>query len=995
MNKKLVLLGAAVLLTTGSVFAQKRVTGRVADAEGNPIVGASVRYEGQKGVVLTDDNGRFTLTNVPASAKKIKVSYIGKETKTLSVAGNLDVTLEDNDQTFGEAVVVGYGTAKKIGTVVGSVTTVGADKIENKPVANAIDALQGQVAGLNVLSSSGDPGASLSSGGFSAVIRGTGSLSASNTPLFVVDGVPTSSSVLGMMNPNDIANVTVLKGASATSIYGSRASNGVIYITTKSGSLSERAEVTVSQSIGWSSLARGIGDPMNANELLDLKRELGLISGSEYISFKEKGINTDWLKYYYRDDAAMYQTNFSIRGGNAKTKYYTSASYFKQDGIMAGSAFKRITFRTNLDSKPLDWLSYGTNISVSYDRRRTNASTSNGTNYIYGGTMGAALTDPNYSPYDENGNRLDYFNTPFGNMSSPEYIAKSNPRIYNDVRTISSGYININPVKGLNVRSQLSLDGIITRGSLKLYPSSPSASGYGAASESYSRSIDWTITNTAEYKFTIADKHHFTLLAGQEGIRGTDEGFNAATQGQSNDKITTLGNGLENNGLAGSSESEYQYLSFFGRADYSLGDKYFLNFSVRNDKSSRFGINGKSATFFSGGAMWDMKRESFLDQAWWLNELQVRADVGSTGNSAIGDYDHLALLGNSQYGANYGYVFSSPGNDDLKWEKQIQTGVGFNARLFDRATVSFTWYNRTTKDMLMSVPIAYSTGFSSKVRNVGSMENRGIEIEFGVDVVRWNGLTVNLHGNYNYNKNKITELFNGLNEWYYSGTSVKYIVGEAPKFFMPIFAGVDKEDGKEMWYKQGYTGDPVHEYNPETMTKEFNEDALNQNTGKNVNPPHVGGFGMTASWKGFTLNADFNFVLGKYMMNNDRYFSENPGTFLSQGANQDKAVLDMWRKPGDITLIPGYVDGGTRQFDTHLLENASFMRLKNISLSYDLPKTWMDATGFFKNVRITATGRNLFTVTKYKGADPEVNANLSLNTFPNTRQFTIGAEVTF
>lgn len=988
MNKKLVLLGTAFLLGVAAVSAQKRVTGRVVDTNGEPVVGASVRVEGEKDVAVTGENGNFTLYNVSASAKELKVTYIGKKAQTVSVAANVRVVMEDDDNVLGEAVVVGYGSAQKLGTVVGAVSTVSGDKIAYKPAANALDGLQGTVAGLQVLSSSGDPGAAITSGGYSATIRGRGSL-ADNTPLFVVDGVPTSSSVLGMMNSADIDRVTVLKGASATSIYGSRAANGVIYITTKKGRVGEKATVTVSQSIGWSSLARRIGDPLTAVDFLDLQREFGLMNGSDYYTYKRSGNNTDWQNYQFDKNVPTYETNFSIRGGNDRTTYYASASHFKQDGIVPGSRFKRITFRSNIDSKPLDWLGYGVNISLAYDERATSNATYQGSNNVGGGILGTYM-QPHISPYGPNGERLNEYLSPMGLAVSPEYRAWGNPVFANDLRTVSSAYLQLTPLKGLTIRSQLSLDAVETRGSSKVMPSySP---GNARAQETFSRSAQFTITNTAEYKFTVDELHEITLLAGQEGIRTTYKSFGAMTNGQSLDGFTNLGSGLVNSGLPSYDEYKYEYLSFFGRVDYAFADKYYANLTVRNDRSSRFGKNNQAATFVSGGLMWNMKSEDFLADVDWLDNLQVRADVGSTGNSAIGNYDHLGLGTLSQYGANQAYYYSQLANENLTWEKQVQTSIGFDARLFDRVDFSFGWYNRDTKDMLQAVPTVYTTGFSSVVRNVGSMNNRGIEIEFGVDVVKTKDFYLNVHGNYNYNKNKFTELFNGLDQYYWSGTSILYKVGESYQFYMPIYAGVDKNTGEQMWYKQGYKGDPVHEFNPETMTKEFNEDALLQETGKSAWAPHTGGFGLTASWKGLTLTADFSFVLGKYLINNDRYFSNNPYQFFTQ-LNQDYDAMNVWRNPGDLTLEPAY--GSVRQFDTHLLENASFMRLKNLTLSYDLPEQWMRATGFLSGVRITATGRNLFTVTKYTGADPEVDSNLAMGAYPNTRQYTLGIQVMF
>lgn len=988
MNKKLVLLGTAFLLGVAAVSAQKRVTGRVVDTNGEPVVGASVRVEGEKGVAVTDENGNFTLNNVSASAKELKVTYIGKKAQTVSVAANVRVVLEEDENLLGEAVIVGYGSAQKLGTIVGSVNTVSGEKIAYKPTVNALDGLQGSVPGLQVLSSSGDPGAAITSGSYSATIRGIGSLS-DNTPLFVVDGVPTSSSVLGMMNSADIANVTVLKGASATSIYGSRAANGVIYITTKRGSAHEKARVTVSQSIGWSSLARRIGDPMTATDYLDFKRSLGLIRGEDYYAAKLSGINTDWQDYQFDKNVPMYETNFSISGGNDRTTYYASASHFKQDGVVRGSRFKRITFRSNIDSKPLDWLGYGVNISLAYDERASSNATYQGSNYVNGGILGTYM-DPTVSPYGPNGERLNEYDSPVGQMTSPEYMAWGNPVYSNDLRTVSSAYLQLTPVKGLTLRSQLSLDAIESRGASKMIPSySP---GNGRAQETFSRNVQFTITNTAEYKFTLNELHNIALLAGQEGIRTTYKSFGAMTNGQSLDNFVNLGAGLTNSSLPSYSEYKYEYLSFFGRADYSYADKYYVNFTVRNDKSSRFGRDNQAATFFSGGVMWNMKSEDFLSDVDWVDNLQVRADVGSTGNSAIGNYDHLALGTLSRYGGSQAYYFSQFANENLTWETQVQTSIGFDVRLFDRVDFAFGWYNRDTKDMLQAVPTVYTTGFGSVVRNVGSMNNRGIELEFGVDVLKTKDFYLNVHGNYTYNKNKITELFNGFDEYYWPGTSILYRVGESPLFYMPIYAGVDKNTGEQMWYKAGYSGDPGYDYNPETMTKTFDENALLQSTGKKRYAPHSGGFGLTASWKGLTLTADFSYVLGKYLLNNDAYFSNNPYQFITQ-LNQDNVVKDIWRNPGDLTLQPAY--GSVRQFDTHLLENASFMRLKNLTLSYDLPEQWMSATGFISGVRITATGRNLFTVTKYTGADPEIDSNLSMGAYPNTREYTLGVQVTF
>ena len=374
MNKKLVLLGAAMLMTAGVASAQKRVTGKVLDADGNPLVGASVRVEGVQKVTMTDDQGNFKLTDVPASAKRLLISYIGYETQNVSIASDMKVVMKDNN-VLDEAVVIGYGSARKIGTVVGSVSKVDGEKISAMPTANIADAMQGQVAGLQVFNNTGDVGEVNTT---SFYIRGIGSLEASNEPLVVVDGTPVGSSVLSLMNSGDIESITTLKDASATSIYGSRAANGVIYIVTKKGRKGEaNAEVTIGQKVGWNQLARRIGNPMNATEYLNFALENGIITASQYAEYKAHGANTDWQDYYFRNDAPLYETDFSIRGGSQKTSYFVSGSYLDNTGVDDESHMQRYNVRANLDAQVNDWLKFGVNQNIVYTDRMYNGYTYN------------------------------------------------------------------------------------------------------------------------------------------------------------------------------------------------------------------------------------------------------------------------------------------------------------------------------------------------------------------------------------------------------------------------------------------------------------------------------------------------------------------------------------------------------------------------------------------------------------------------------------------
>ena len=988
MNKKLVLLGAGLLMTAATASAQKLVSGRVTDTHGEPVMGATVRVPGTKVITTTDANGNFKLKGVPATAKKISVSYIGMQPTTVSVAGNVQVVLKDNE--LGEAVVVGYGTAQKVGTVVGSVKKVGGEKVENNPTANVADALQGKVAGLQVLNNSGDAG---DINNASIKLRGTGSFTASNTPLIVIDGSPAGAGMLAMLNDKDIESVTTLKDASATSIYGSRAANGVIFITTKKGRTEEKAQITISQSVGWSQLANAISNQMNSSELLQFQLENGIITPDQYQTYKLHGANTNWQKYYFDNAAPMYNTDFSLRGGSGNTTYFVSASYKSQNSLTKVGHLKRYTLRSNLDTKPKQWLNFGLKQSVAYTDRLYNPDVSREELVANtGNAVCAAYLYPSYwDPYSEEAKKTHYIT--FANAVDPMWQRQMMPATINDIIYNGVAYAQIQPVKGLTIKSQLGLyasDGRIFQAT---NPTIPDLNGVGSAAASSSRSSMWTITNTVEYKFNIGDKHAITLLAGQEGIKGSSKGFDASATGITDSRLLNFAGATTPN-MPTYSSSKYEYLSFFGRVDYALMNKYFFNFTVRNDKSSRFGADNRAANFLSGGVMWRLSDETFMAATKsWLTDLQVKYSVGSTGNSEIGNYRSLGLTGKTQYNGDAGLVIAQPSNKELGWEKQIQSNVGLTARLFDRVNIDVNYYNRKTKNMLMSTPLAYTTGFSSMILNVGQLTNNGVEVEVSYDAFRSRDAFVNVYANFAYNANKIDKLFNGQQSWDRPSYYLSYVVGKSINYYMAEFAGVDKNDGLAMWYTKGNHGNgkTVHEFNPETMTKTYSNDLL-QDVGKAYYPNMNGGFGFTASWKGLSLNADFAFVLNKYMLNIDYQFSTNNAN-AKQGFNQSRDMLKMWKKPGDITDIPSLATENV--FDTRVLQNASFLRLKNLTLSYSLPQQWMQATRFFDSVRIYATARNLFTATKYKGGDPEKDGNISLGFYPGTRQYMLGVEVSF
>lgn len=979
MKRKLMLLLTCLFVGIGLVTAQiTKVTGTViSEEDGLPVVGASILVKGTAVGTVTDMDGKFQLPNVPSSAKTLVISFIGMKSQELPIKQTMNVILKPDTETLEEVVVLGYGSGKKIGSIVGSVAKVNSEKLSAKPVANAMDALQGQVSGLQVYTSSGEPGSSSSS-----YIRGVGSLTADNEPLYVLDGTPVSSSVMVKMNPNDFESVTVLKDASATSIYGSRAANGVIYITTKRGKIGEKAVITASGNYGTARLARRVSNPMNSTELLNYQLSHGIIKQETYDKYINSGIDTNWEDYFFKDDAPTYQANLSIQGGSNKTMYYVSGSYYFQDGITPRSEYNRYTFRSNLESRPTDWLRFGANFGATYDEQQTSLFTYQGSNNLNGGIFGTILNPTYYNPYGEDGSKLDVI--PGLNRYSPYYLSDKQPSSSNTAQLDGTAFIQLNPIEGLTIRSQFGIEAYDFRQTSKRLASHPNATQGGYTYEAFRRNAKLTITNTAEYNFKIKDIHDFTILIGQEGIKNDYQRFGSETTGQSDDRLSMLEAGTAAT-LLGADENDlytYQFLSFFGRINYALNDKYFADFSIRNDASSRFGKDNRNAIFMSGGLMWNMKKESFLEDVNFLSDLKLKASIGTTGNSSIGNYDHLALVGTNLYNAQRGWKINTPGNGDLGWEKQTLANIGIEASFWNKYRIELTYYNKKTSNMLMDVPVPYTSGFSSITQNVGSMTNSGVEIAVSLDLLKTKDWFVGFNMNYAYNKNKITELFYGYDEWAMPNYLVSYNVGEPVQYYMAEWAGVDPADGQQMWYIPGTDGE---------TTKEYDEERLQQATGKKRYAPHNGGFGLNVSWKGLSLNADFAWVLGKYMVNNDYYFAANPYNFA--GYNQSKDVLNEWKEPGDITDIPAY--GNVMQFDTHLLENASFLRLKNISLSYTLPKNWLLPTKVIQGVRIMATARNLFTITNYKGADPELDTNLTYGAYPNTKQFTIGAELTF
>ena len=985
MKQKLLSTMFAMTCVTSMSFAQTReVSGIVTSSEGTPISGASITVVGTNLATQSDESGRFKI--IANTGATLNVSYIGYVSQRVSIgnAAVLTITLNSNDQSLDEVVVIGYGSGRAIGTIVGSKTTITSKDIEGRPNANAIEALQGKVPGLSVLTSNGEPSATQS-----IRLHGSGSLGASSTPLFVVDGIPTDAGAIVSTNPDDWESITVLKDAAATSIYGARAANGVVYFKSKQGKAGERGLITARMQKGVNDLAtrKHIEGFMSTPELLAYWVETGYRTQAQVDAVREEwGSETfDWGKYYYRENTDLSQYDLNISGGSAKSTYFISGSYFDQEGIMYRSGYKRGTLRSNLTTKVNDWIRLGLNLSGGQDKRETNGWGSNNTN---GGL--SLLAQPFYTPIDESGN--DYYDQVIPGLGrySPKYLADMQPSVGKNQQFNPTAYIEVSPLQGLTIKSQGGMDYYNYRVTTLRYPSYLSNVGNGTISESWQQGVQLTFTNTIDYRTLINERHDFSILFGQESTKYVQESFSASGSGLTDDRLILLGNTVAAGRGVSSGKTEYAYNSYFGRLGYSYQSKYFGDFTVRNDASSRFGKNNRNAMFWAVGGMWDVKKENFLADVEWLNELRFKASIGTQGNSGIDNYQALATVGSIQYNSQPAWGVSSPGNPNLAWEEQTKTTLGLSGALFNRLNFNVEVYNRVTKNMLVSVPYPYTSGWSDITSNVGSLKNTGIDLDLSFNVFNSQNFYFTPFINLNYNKQKITELFQGKEYWIIPNTGVSWAVGKPVEFFYPMQAGVNPETGLMQWY---VPGEDITKTNndPNNVTTTFNATALNQSTGLQRYAPFIGGFGFSSGYKDFFFDMDFMFNKGKYLINNDMYFFANPYNFA--GYNQSKEVMDYWKNPGDQTKYPKY--GSVNQFDDGLLEDASFLRLKNLRVGYNLPSSLLSKQNFFRGARIYYVGRNLFTSTKYRGPDPEVDSNLALGVNPNTKQSLFGIELQF
>lgn len=987
---------ACLFLSIGMAMAQTHVSGIVTSSEdGEPVIGATVKVVGsQTAGTVTDIEGRFSLS-VSKPGVELEFSSIGMVSKRVKASENMTVVLQVDSHTLEQVVITGYGSAKKLGSVVGSIASVDKKKLESIVTPNFTDALAGQVSGLSVLSGAGDPSQSAT-----IRLRGINSIQSSSQPLFILDGAPIDAAFYATLNPADIESITVLKDAASTAIYGARAANGVIVLTSKQGKYSEQVSLSVRAQYGIAGPTSDGVEMMNSKQYVKFRDLIGQPVSDEVRTLVDKyNINTNWRDEMIDNAAPTLDVNATMQGGGQTVNYYVSFNHHKQDGLIEMSKMHRNTLNARINARLNRFFKIGFTTNLGVQRYSQNAEWSaTGAIYAANPLVFARKAMPFDTPYqytiDENGKMIK------GDRAiGLKYSGIVMPWWYNAHRNYYRNKLTLNtsvtetftPLEGLTFQALQSINGLesMNHGSFSPYDAFVDGMGNkidamkGSVSASSSRYYQFTLSHTAEWRKQFGD-HYVGILLGEETRIERSRGLSAYSEGQTDSRLLLLPHGTTvTPGDLGDSFGEEVANSLFANAEYNYKEKYYVTGSIRRDGSSKFAPGHRWGTFWSAGAKWDLKKEDFLKDVEWLNDLSLSVNYGTTGNdSGTGSYGYFGSYGvGGLYNGESSLGIASMSNPDLTWETTAKWNVGLNFSIFDRAHFQVDFYRNKSTDMLMSIPYSMTTGFSSGIGNVAAMTNTGVEANVDVDILKTKDFYWSFKANVGYNKNEITELFQGRDEYVLANTGLKMAVGHAyGEFFQVRFAGVDPMTGAPLYYdKDG------------NKTKKFNEERDAVFLGKKRYAPWTGGFGTNFRYKNVSLIADFAWVAGKYMMINDDYFIANPQ--LATGWNQRVEMLNIWTTPGQITDIPGAKYDV--QFTDQMLQNASFLRMKTLSIQYEFPKKWMQATRYIKGVKVFGIARNLFTITPFEGYDPEPDQNLVQFNYPNTRQFVFGAEISF
>ncbi|MFK7934608.1 MAG: SusC/RagA family TonB-linked outer membrane protein [Saprospiraceae bacterium] len=983
--KRLLLISIYFLGLSGLLIGQNlTINGVIQDKITNdPLIGVSVMTTDAAHGTATDIDGRFTLEIAPNS--QLVLSYVGYQTQTIDVNGqsNFSISMRPENLGLDEVVVVGYGT-KSRRDITSSISSISTEDIEKKPFARLENALQGKAAGVQVTQYSGRPGNTIS-----IRVRGATSLSAGNEPLYVLDGVPILSTE--GINPADVASIEVMKDASASAIYGARAANGVVLITTKRG-VAGQSRISISSNIGVSQVIKTI-PLLNGQQYIDLVNESYVNAGqAPVLDAANFSADTDWQDEIFRD-AVTSDVQLSFSGGTKKSNYFISANRNAQEGIVRGSDFQRLNFRANFDNQLRDWMKIGTSITVSkidFNNVPDNSRVNQG-----GVILGALSSPPIIGIYNDDGtyttNPLQAWENPVANIEAPIDVAST-------TRLVGNLYAEMELVKNLKFKSSFGTETYYNKNDYFLDPvrTQFGRSQEGIATTSSNRELIWLWENTLNYQLTKA-KHSFDFLAGVTGQESGYEGTFARSEGFPNGAITTLNAGSRKT-EASSFASQWALFSYLGRVSYKFSDKYLADVSFRADGSSRFGKGNRYAYFPSLSLGWRLSEEAFLKNNATIDDLKLRASIGATGNQNIGDFTSIGLYST---GSNYNFNnIILPGtrpatisNENLKWETTTQYNAGFDVSLFDfRLSLTGDYYYKRTQDLLINVDLPRSTGFTSGIQNLGEVENMGWELSIHSFNVKQEKLAWNTQFNISANRNKVLDI---------GGADQVIFAGGIPE----RGASVLVQEGLPLGTFYGYNSLGVDPANGDIVFEDINNDGIVNEDDRTIigdaNPDFILGLTNTLTYGEFTLDVLLQSSIGNDVFNATRI--ETEGMFSVK--NGSAVTLDRWQNEGDITRTPRAFFGDPNEnsrISNRFIEDGSFVRIRNITISYYLPKSMLDKIKV-QGFSIYASGQNLWTFSNYSGYDPEVNRDggsaisqgIDFGTYPQARIVTGGIKLDF
>lgn len=964
-----------------SAFAQKiTISGEVVDSQNEPIIGASVLEKGTTNGIITDLDGKFSLSVSPAST--LVISYVGYKSQEVKSAASLKIILKEDNELLDEVVVIGYGSVKRK-DVTTSISSVSTKDLDQRPIVSAAQAIQGKAAGISVVQPNGQPGAAMS-----IRVRGTTSFNGSNDPLYVVDGVPMTD--ISYLSANDIESMQILKDASSAAIYGSRAANGVIMITTKQGAKGE-AKVAFNAHVGITKVGNKIKS-LNVDQYKDLMDEIGMVQLPD--GLKDE---TDWFDETYRTGVTQnYQV--SVSNGNDKWKYFLSGGYTGEDGVIKTAFYKRYNFRANIENQVRSWLNIGANIAYS-DYSSNGIISGQGSNR--GGVVLSVINTPTYGKVWDDANPGQYYTNFYGvNITHPlENMARTENNKNNSNRLIATGKAEITFLPELKLKSTFTLDRDYNNTTNFLDPIKTSwgRNQYGEGYDGRSLSTILVFDNILTYNKSIK-KHNFDVMVGSSwtGSKWSQSYINGSHYMNGDIQTLNAANKISWNGT-GTSASEWAIMSFVGRLAYNYDSKYLLTVNMRSDGSSKLHPDHRWGTFPSVSAAWRISSEEFMKDYSWINDLKLRGGWGQTGNqSGLGDYAYLLRYNINRVqwweeGNEHAVSTITQANlrtKDLTWETTTQTNIGIDFTVLDsRLTFYLDYYYKKTKDMLMYVSLPAGQAADNISRNEGEMTNKGFE--FTVNSRNLTGeLSWNTDFNISFNKNKLTKL--ALSKVYY-GAMTSDVVHENV---------VRNEPGRSLGGFYGYISDGVNPETGELMYRDVNNDKVISTSDRTYigdpNPDFTYGLTNTFSWKGFTLNVLVQGSYGNDIFNASRMETEG----MYDGKNQSTHVLNRWRIPGQLTDVPKA--GFDMKNSSYFVEDGSYLRVKDISLSYNFTGKLLKKWGISR-LQPYFTANNLITWTDYSGMDPEVNQfgnsgaiqGIDWGTYPQSKSFVFGLNVEF